>query len=136
MKKILFLAMAIASFQSFAFTSITMKSEAKLTQSKFTNSLYFSVSDGKGSDYCTVTLASDENIDSLIIPAGTIFEVTNVDQNACGNDWGRVCRLDVSAVNHDTNVNLSLTCKNKGIFAKELTESKVNKIFKNKISVK
>ena len=136
MKFFLFLAMTLASLQSFAFTSITVKSEAKLTQSEITKSLNFSVSDGKGSDYCIVTLSSVENNDSLIIPAGTVFEVTSVDQNACGNDWGRVCRLDVSARNHDKNVNLSLICKNKGIFAKELTESKVNKISKNIISVK
>lgn len=136
MKKFLLLAVALTSFQSFAFTSITVKSEAKLTQNETTKSLYFSVSDGKGNDYCRVTLTSTENNDSLIIPASTVFEVTSVEQNACGNDWGRVCRLDVSARNHEKNVNLSLTCKDKGIFARELTESKVNKISKNTISVK
>ena len=74
--------------------------------------------------------------DSLIISSGTVFEDTSVDQNVCGNDWGRVCRLDVSDRNHDKNVNLSLICKDRGIFAKELTESKVNKISKSTISVK
>ncbi|MDO9183743.1 MAG: hypothetical protein Q7U04_15115 [Bacteriovorax sp.] len=135
MKKILLLTIAMASFQTFAFTSITLKSEAKLVPGRFVKSLYFSTSDERGSDYCTVTLTSKENADSLVVAAGTVFEVTSIDQNACGNDWGHVCRLDLSARNHEKNVNLSLICKNKGIFARELTESKVNKIAKNIISV-
>lgn len=136
MKKVLILVLTVASFQSFAFTSITLKSEAKLTQNNTTKALYFSASDSKGSDSCYISLTSVENKDSLVVAAGTVFEVTSIDQNACGNDWGRVCRLDISARNQEKNVNLTLTCKDKGLFAKELTESKVNKISKNIISLK
>ena len=136
MKTFLFLALTLTSLQSFAFTSVTLKSEAKLVKGGINNSLYFSTTDGKGSDYCTISLTSSDNTDLLTVPAGTFFEVTSVLQNNCVRDWGRQCRLDLEAFNQEKGVNLYLTCKDRGAFASELTESKVNKIAKNKISVK
>lgn len=136
MKTFLILGMILTSLPSFAFTSVTLKSEAKLVKSGTNNSLRFSATDGKGSDYCTISLTSSDNADLLIIPAGTVFEVTSVLQNNCVRDWGRQCRLDLEAFNQEKGVSLYLMCKDKGVFADKLSESKVNKIAKNKISVK
>lgn len=136
MKMFLIMSLAVLSLEVSAFTTITIKTEAKLVANKDTNTLEVSLDQFKGNDYCYVSLRSTENTEALTLPAGTVFAVTEVTQNACGNDWGRQCRLDLSAYNQEKGVGLSMVCKNRGMFASKLSVSKVNKIVSSKLSVK
>ena len=136
MKTLLFLALTLTSLSSYAFTSVTIKYDAKLVKRDISSPLMALTSEVKGNDYCDISVSSLENTDSMTVTSGTVFEVTTVTQNNCVRDWGRQCRMDLKAYNQEKGVSLYLSCKNRGAFASELTVSKVNKIAKNKISVK
>ena len=135
MKKLMTTFLLLASFESFAFSTVQVRTELKLVRSEFSKKLRATLNGGSN-DYCEVRLSSDENVESLVVPKGSVFEVTEVIQNRCAQDWGRQCRLDLSARSQDLNVNLSLVCKSRGIFARELTSGKVNKVMKNQIDLK
>ena len=136
MKTLLFLTLTLLSFQTYSFESVTLKTEVKLAKNAPTSLLEFTMNEAKGSDYCMISLHSSENVDSLTLAAGTVFEVTSIAQNACNQDWGRQCRLDLEGYNQDKGVELYIVCKDRGLFASKFSESKVNQIAKNKISVK
>lgn len=135
MKKLILLAAMTMSYQTFAFTSVTLNKEVKLTQNARLK--YLQVAIREGSDtYCQVDFTSQENVDSLVIPKGSVFEITSLDQNACARDWGKQCRLDFSARNQELNINLSVLCKDRGFFANNFSEAKVGKVLKGAITVK
>lgn len=136
MKKLILLSLSLLSLQSFAFTSIKIKSDATLNYSFTSEELDFSINANKreGSDYCSVSLTTKEELENIKIPAGTVFELTSIDENEC--DSGRQCSLGLTAYNLDKNVKLSLFCRSIGPSATKITSTKINKILKNVASVK
>lgn len=136
MKKIIFLSLSVLSLNSFAFSTVTLKQDVTLTKSSISNTLFGTAVAGKGNDYCSITLSSNLNEDKIVVKSGTVFEVSSVDQNDCGYDWGKVCRLDLSTRNSANDLDLHVVCKDKGLFANKLTLEKVNKISKGLIVVK
>jgi hypothetical protein len=136
MKKFIFLSLSMISLNSFAFSTVTLKQDVTLTKSSISSNLFASATAYTGNDYCNVTLSSNLNEDKIVVKSGTVFEVSSVDQNACGNDWGRVCRLDLITRNSANDLDMHVICKDKGLFASKLTVEKVNKISKGLIVVK
>jgi hypothetical protein len=136
MKKIILLSLSVLSLNSFAFSTVTLKQDVTLTRSSISDSLFGTASAYTGNDYCSVTLESNLNEDKIVVKSGTVFEVSSVDQNDCGNDWGRVCRLDLTTRNSENDLDMHVICKNKGLFANKLTIEKVNKTSKGLIVVK
>ena len=94
MKNLLFLALTLTSLSSYAFTSVTIKYDAKLVKRDISSPLMALTSEVKGNDYCDISVSSLENTDSMTVTSGTVFEVTTVTQNNCVRDWGRQCRND------------------------------------------
>lgn len=133
MKNIIFLGLSLLAVQSLAFTSITLQKEVTLEKSTRSRGMYGLESASKGNDYCHVGLFSKKNQEELVVPAGTVFTVTEIIQNDCGMDWGRQCRLDLAALTDDQEIKLSLTCKDRGAFSNELSVGKVNSISKGLI---
>lgn len=132
MKILIGLAVLFFSLESFAFSSISLQKEVTLVHNDFLTSvpLYAQTSQGNN-DYCILSFSSMRSDEILVVPAGTKFEVKELIQNSCGYDWGRQCRLDLEAINSELEVRLSLTCKDKGMFAHELSLKKVSKILKD-----
>ncbi|MBS1971330.1 MAG: hypothetical protein JSU04_13565 [Bdellovibrionales bacterium] len=132
MKKLLFLAATLMSFNCFAYTSITMNTDALLETKPIFGYPTYSGRDGKRSAYCSVRMsAPNSSKETVLVPAGTKFFVTSVYIDVCPQDWGRRCELAVAARNHDGSIEMDLDCYHEGIFASRFTVDKVNRLVKN-----
>lgn len=132
MKKVLFLAATLMSLNSFAFTTVTMKTDAQLERTQLMPYLYYSASDGGRLKGCAIRLKAPQSSEqSLLVRAGTVFHVTSVYRDNCGRDWGKQCKLGVSARSSNGDVSMDLTCTHEGMFANRFTPEKVNHILED-----
>lgn len=135
MKALLIALTVMGSVQAHAFTTVTLTNDLELKTLPETGTLVLFADEAKGSDYCTLTLRSAKNEETTVLKKGVVLTVSE-ETNRCGNDWGRVCRLDLRASNQEEEAKIGVTCKDKGFFAQKLTADKVNKLLKKYISVK
>ncbi|MBS1970089.1 MAG: hypothetical protein JSU04_07260 [Bdellovibrionales bacterium] len=141
MKKILFFAITLLTLNSFAFTSITLQKDIELLPAKFPvkgaeKDLVYKASNGVFNTDCAFQVTDKNNPSpSRIVSAGTRFEVTSVYRNNCGQDWGKQCKLGVSAESSDGNLAVDLHCSHTGVFASKFSPEKVNRYLHKTIHV-
>lgn len=133
MKKTLFFAATLLSLNSFAFTAITLQTEIELRPPQFPFSghekdLVFTNSNGVLNTDCSIKVIDKNNPSpSRWVSAGTRFEVTSVYRNNCGRDWGKQCKLGVSAQSSDGHLEADLRCSHTGFLASKFSPEKVNR---------
>lgn len=141
MKKVLFLAVTLLSLNSFAFTTITLKTDIQLLPPQFPFSghekdLVYTNSKGVLNTDCRIDIVDKNNPSpSLWVSAGTRFEVTSVYRDNCGRDWGKQCKLGVSALSADGKLEASLRCSHTGFLASRFSPEKVNRYMEKFIHV-
>ncbi len=136
MKVVTIALIALCSVQAHAFTTVTLKKDLALKASDSGN-LVFEVDETNslGNDYCYLNLVSRKNEENVVLKKGTKFTV-NEETNRCGQDWGRQCRLSLGAYSQESEAELGLICKDRGVFAQKISAAKINKLLKNYIEVK
>src|SRR5437868_1947658 len=141
MKKVLFLAVTLLSLNSFAFTTITLKADIQLLPPQFPFSghekdLVFANSNGVLNTDCSIKVIDKNNPSpSRWVSTGTRFEITSVYRNNCGRDWGKQCKLGVSAQSSDGNLEAELRCSHTGFLASKFSPEKVNRYLGKIINV-
>lgn len=136
MKNAILLALSLISGNLFAFDSITTQADLMLKYNQERRLLIAELHGSTTNDYCVLSIKSQDNIPQLLVKKGSVFKVSNTIQNRCGRDWGKQCRLDLEAENVELGLDLDLMCKDRGVFAQELTPSKVNKLLKGQVIVR
>ncbi|MBC7428623.1 MAG: hypothetical protein H7336_08435 [Bacteriovorax sp.] len=136
MKKLLFITLAFASFQTFAFTSLKLKEEVVLKSYGGEAKLEAITYQQRGNIFCVASMSSNNNAETLSIPVGTSFEVTSVDQGGCKRDPVHECRLEVNGRNQDKNIDINLICASTGFFASEVTLSRAQLATSHILSIK
>lgn len=136
MKALTIALAALCSIQAHAFTTVTLKKDLTLKASA-TGQLVLKAEsvNSSGNDYCHLVAISQKNEESTVLKKGITFTVSE-ETNRCGQDWGKQCRLDISAYNQESEARLGLICKDRGFFAQELSASKVNKLLKEYVEIK
>lgn len=141
MKKVLFFAVTLLSLNSFAFTSINLQTDIELLPVQFPfkgneNDLFYKTSHGVLNTDCSIEVTDKNNPSpSRWVSAGTRFEVTSVYRNNCGRDWGKQCKLGVSAQSSDGNLFADLRCSHTGFLASKFSPEKVNRFLRKTIHV-
>jgi len=136
MNKFIILISIFFVSNSFAFSKITLKKDIKLSYSTERSILIFNTYANRGSDYCYIAIKANDNLEEKVIPKGTEFDVSKIEMNNCVLDWEKQCRLDLSGVNVIDSLQIEIMCKDRGLFAQELTPKKVSKILKEFILAK
>lgn len=134
MKSLFLSTLLLGSLNLHAFSTITLKHDVELKADEH-NTSRFVVNSSKGSDYCYLVVSSKATDELIVVPSGTEFLVTEIFQNRCVRDWGRQCRLDLTAENSEHDLKLEIMCKDRGMVTAPLTEEKVERILKNYINV-
>lgn len=126
------LAAILFSSNALALQTITLKKSIVLNES-YPNyfSTNFKINKGRGKDYCIVSMThqgvTNNSKRSLILDSGTHFDITSVDTKKCLKEDKRTCTVSAKAFNPLYLVEMTLTCKDRGLFAFRMSDKRIQK---------
>ena len=128
MKNVLPLFMFLLSLNAFAFSEITLQRDFKIERARNADILMSKYKIEKGADRCEIMFVMHKQSTSGIIPKSTIFNGIFVEMNECYYDLMKTCKLGLTAFNDAEDLELNLTCWNRGLFSREIDLKKANEI--------
>ena len=128
MKFVILMFTILFSINVFALSEIKLLRDLKIERANNADIMISKYNFQKDGDRCELILVANRTISSGAIVKSTVFNGIYVDQNECYYDFVKTCKFGLSAFNNTLDLDLSLTCWNKGFFARELDEAKVNQI--------
>jgi hypothetical protein len=139
MKFITFILMSFLSLSAFSFSEVTINRDVTL-KNRVNEDVYEVGSlsiEGDGSNFCYVSLSS-KNLERTLVKAGTVFETVQVTDEHC--EWvsfsERACLMSITAQNRELELNLSVTCKELGLFVTSVTAKSAIKDSKGFMTLK
>lgn len=135
MKFISSIALLTFSTYAFSFTTATLNKDVVLKVKESGIPTHWSI-EGSGTKYCYVKINATTNQEASIIKAGTNFEITQILAKECEWDWERVCGVSFHSVNKEKNLELNVTCKDKGMLASPVTPARATKFTKGFLTIK
>ncbi len=128
MKLFIALLVVLNSFSALAFTEIITQRDFKIERVQNADAYISKYKFEKGADRCELMFIANGKTTSGIIPKSTVFNGIYVEMNECYYDLLKTCKLGLSAFNDAEDLELNLTCWNRGLFSREIDLKLVNQI--------
>jgi hypothetical protein len=128
MRTLIMMFTIVFSVNVFALSEVKLLRDFKIERASNADIMISKYNFQKDGDRCELILVANRSISSGVVVKSTVFNGIYVEQNECYFDFSKTCKFGLSASNNAYDLDLSLTCWNKGFFARELDAVKVNQI--------